>query len=86
VPAWLSLCLSRPVVRRAAYSALLVGALLIAINHGDELLRGQLDTARLLKMALTVLVPYGVSTASSVMSIMELTPQLERGIERNAGA
>jgi len=71
---WLSLCLSKPVARRAAYSALIVGTLLIAINHGDALMHGQMDTTRLLRMMLTILVPYGVSTVSSVSSIMELRP------------
>ena len=45
---------------------MVVGSLLIAINHVDALLRGDLEGVRLLKMALTVLVPYCVSTASSV--------------------
>ena len=46
--------------------AIVVGAILIAINHGDALLAGQLDGGRLFRMALTVLVPYAVSTLSSV--------------------
>jgi len=44
---------------------------LIAINHGDALLRGEIDAGRLLKMGLTVLVPYTVSTLSSVGAILE---------------
>jgi hypothetical protein len=68
---WLSLCTSRTVVRRACYSALVVGPILIAINQGDALLNGQLDAPRLLKMALTLIVPYGVSTVSSAISTME---------------
>lgn len=63
---WLALALSRGVVRRALVMAVIVGALLIAINHGDALLRGDLDGARLLKIGLTLLVPYCVSTVSSV--------------------
>ena len=35
---WLQLALSRSVVRRASAVALVVGSLLIAINHGDALL------------------------------------------------
>jgi hypothetical protein len=63
---WLALAASRGVVRRALRMAAVVGALLITINHGDAILRGEVDRARLLKMALTLLVPYCVSTYSSV--------------------
>lgn len=72
MPPWLSLCFSRPVIRRAAWSALIVGLVLLTINHGDALLRGDVDRARLLRMALTVLVPYVVSTVSSVVTTLEL--------------
>lgn len=48
---------------------LLVGTLLIVINHGDVLARGELDRTLLLKMALTPLVPYVVSTFSSVSAM-----------------
>jgi hypothetical protein len=63
---WARLALSAPVVRRALGYAVVVGALLIAINHGDALLAGELDATRLWKIGLTVLVPYTVSTLSSV--------------------
>jgi hypothetical protein len=63
---WLALATSRSVVRRALLMAAVVGALLITINHGDALMRGELDATRALKMGLTLLVPYCVSTYSSV--------------------
>jgi hypothetical protein len=63
---------SRPVVTRALKYALSVGALLIAINQGDHILAGTLTTTNLGKMALTVLVPYCVSTASSVSAALDL--------------
>jgi hypothetical protein len=63
---WLALAASRSVVRRALLMAAGVGALLIAINHGDAILRGEVDSGRVAKMALTLLVPYCVSTYSSV--------------------
>jgi hypothetical protein len=63
--AWLAAAKSRNVVRRAVGYAAGVGALLIAINHGDPILVGRLDSVRVLKMALTVLVPYRVPTAPS---------------------
>jgi hypothetical protein len=46
----LSLCVSRSVVRRAAYSALIVGFILILINHSDALLRGEMDGTRLFRI------------------------------------
>ena len=63
------LAFSAPVVRRALGYAVVVGCVLIAINHGDALLRGELDAARAVKMGLTVLVPYAVSTLSSVQAL-----------------
>ena len=54
------------VVRRALAYAVVVGSLLIAINHGHALLAGEVDGGRLLRMGLTVMVPYAVSTLSSV--------------------
>ena len=68
----LPIALRRSVVLRALKTAGIVGVMLIAINHGDALLAGQLDAARWAKMALTVLVPYGVSTFSSVGAIAQL--------------
>ena len=65
-PGFLALARSGPVVRRALLYALVVGAVLIAINHGDALLTGQVTAERWWKMGLTVLVPYTVSTLSSV--------------------
>lgn len=60
---------SRDVARRALGYAVVVGAILIAINHADALLRGDVDLVRGLKMGLTVLVPYMVSTLSSVQAL-----------------
>jgi hypothetical protein len=58
-------------VRRALKFAVIVGAILISINHGDAILESDVDGVRLAKMILTVFVPYAVSTASSVAAIME---------------
>ncbi len=66
---WLRLALEPSVVRRALRTMVVVGALLIAINHGDALLAGRLDAERVFKIALTLLVPYGVSTTSSVAAL-----------------
>lgn len=61
------------IVRRALKYALVVGTILLGINHGDALLRGEVNRARALRMALTVLVPYVVSTLSSVGAIRQLS-------------
>jgi hypothetical protein len=66
---WLSIATSAPVVRRALGYGVVVGAVLIAINHGDALLRGDVDATRAVKLVLTPLVPYVVSTLSSVSAL-----------------
>jgi len=71
-PSFLAVAIQPRIVRRALGYAVVVGALLIAINHGDALLAGEISTGRSLKMLLTVLVPYCVSTASSVSAIRNL--------------
>ncbi|MFQ5698154.1 MAG: nitrate/nitrite transporter NrtS [Myxococcota bacterium] len=65
-PRWLAIAARPDVVRRGLCYAIVVGAILIGINHGDAILRGDVSPGRLLKMALTVVVPYLVSTFSSV--------------------
>ena len=76
--AWLAVAREAAVVRRALKFAVVVGAILITINHGDAILAGDLDRRRLLKMALTVLVPYTVSTLSSVGATLALRAELAR--------
>jgi hypothetical protein len=63
------LATSPGVVRRALGYAVVVGSILIAINHADALARGDLDLVRGIKMGLTVVVPYAVSTLSSVQAL-----------------
>ena len=48
---------------------MVVGAILIGINHGDAILHDQVSRGRLLRMGLTVIVPCLVSTLSSVAAI-----------------
>jgi hypothetical protein len=68
---WLTLAFSPSVVRRGLAYAVVVGAILVAINHGDALLAGDVDTPRLLRIGLTLLVPYLVSTTSSVAALRD---------------
>ena len=69
---WLRLAAHPATVRRALVTAAVVGTILVLINHGDALLAGRMTVARTLKAALTVLVPYVVSTVSSVSTRREL--------------
>lgn len=66
------------VVKRAMGYAVVVGGILIAINHGDALLQGDIGRVRIFKMALTVLVPYTVSTLSSVGAMKDAERQINR--------
>jgi len=68
---WLRLAFSGSVVRRGLKFAVVVGTILIAINHGDALLRGEISADRLFRMCLTVMVPYVVSTTSSVAALID---------------
>lgn len=70
-PDFRTLATDPAVVRRALGYAVVVGSLLIAINHGDAILAGDLSSGRWLKMGLTALVPYAVSTLSSVSAMRE---------------
>ena len=68
---WLTLAASRAVVRRASVVALIVGSVLVVINHGDAIVRGDVSAGRLLRIALTMGVPYCVSTYSSVAALRD---------------
>ncbi len=60
---------SKPVVRRAAVMALIVGPIIAVINYGDLVLSGAMTTTAWLKIGITFLVPYTVSTVSSALAI-----------------
>ena len=68
---WLQLAMRPSVVKRATKTAVLVGTLLVLINHGDAILAGRLGLEQLLKIGLTVVVPYMVSTYSSVGALRD---------------
>lgn len=71
-PTWFALAAHPATVRRALLTSAVVGTLLIAINHGDAILRGDVGRGRLGRIALTALVPYVVSTVSSASTRREL--------------
>ncbi len=63
---WLDLAFQRSVVQRSLAYGIVVVAILILINHGEAILDGEVGANRVVKMGLTVIVPYVVSTLSSV--------------------
>lgn len=63
---WLTTAFQPAVVKRALGYLVVVGTILISINHGDAILRGDINSTRLIKTAPTLMVPYFVSTFSSV--------------------
>jgi hypothetical protein len=67
--AWFEVAREPAVVKRALKCALVVGAILIAINHGDAIAQGTVTGLRLFQMGLTLLIPYCVSTFSSVSAM-----------------
>jgi len=75
---WIRVAARRSVALRALRYAIVVGTVLIAINHGDAILRGDVTLGRILRMILTVTVPYVVSTASSVGAIREHAADVSR--------
>jgi hypothetical protein len=56
----------RLIVRRALMTALIVGTILTIINQGHLLLAGDISPPLLLRIALTYLVPYCVSTSGAI--------------------
>jgi hypothetical protein len=65
----LAIAFEPAIVRRGLASSIVVGTLLIAINHGSAILDGDVSVGRLERMALTLIVPYVVSVVSSVAAI-----------------
>jgi hypothetical protein len=59
-------------MKRASLTALIVGTILILINHGNSILKSDVDVTRVLQMCLTVIVPYIVSTVSSVSTLLSM--------------
>jgi len=64
-----SLAFSKQVMFRALKVALLVGTILALINHGEKILSMTLSGEEFLKVVLTYLVPYAVSTWSAVQAM-----------------
>ena len=65
---WLAVALRPVILKRGLKVGLVVGTTLALINHGDKILNMTLDTNSLLKIGLTYLVPFCVSTWASVQT------------------
>lgn len=68
-PTRMSIALRRDVVRRASLYCVVVGTVLITINHVPALVRGDVSAFRLFQIALTYCVPYAVTTFASTQAI-----------------
>jgi hypothetical protein len=66
---FLALWFQRATVRRAVTVAMIVGPILTLINQYDAIASGSFGAKFFFKMALTFLVPYSVSSYSSVMAL-----------------
>jgi hypothetical protein len=62
----LGYCLERDTLARSAKTALVVGTILALINHGQDLLSGQLSLRWVVPLLVTYLVPFSVATYSQV--------------------
>lgn len=65
------------VIRTATRFALIVGPLLVMINHGDSIINNTMSREEWLKSALTMIVPYIVSTLSSISAYRNCNPSVE---------
>jgi len=71
---WIRAATRRDVVLRSIRVALFVGTILVAINYTDRWLKGDLVSFDLVKIGLTFLVPYCVSTYACVATILSKEP------------
>ena len=62
----LGYCLERDTLARSAKTALVVGTILALINHGQDMLSGQLSPRWVVPLLLTYLVPFSVATYGQV--------------------
>lgn len=68
---WLNLAMNKNIVWRSIKVGLVVGTVLVAINYTDRIIATTLQPFDYIKIILTYMVPYCVSTYSSVGAILE---------------
>lgn len=66
---FIALAFSSEIMQSAVKVALLVGTMLALINHGDKIMAISLTNQDFLKILLSYMVPYGVSTWSAIRAI-----------------
>lgn len=70
----LSIASQPKVIATASRFAIIVGPVLVMINHGDSIIAGSMSDADWIKSALTIVVPYVVSTLSSISAYIHCEP------------
>jgi len=68
IPVW-RIALRRDVVERSIRVAIVVGTILVLINHASGLMHANISLTEGVQMALTYCVPYCVATYASVQAI-----------------
>ena len=63
---------SKQVVKTAIKLSLIVGTILGLINHGPSIIANTISSGQKIQIMVTYLVPYSVSTYSSVKSILHI--------------
>lgn len=66
---FIKIALMKEVVFMALKMSLIIGSILALINYGDAIFEGTLTRENVCQIILTFLVPYSVSTYSSVKAI-----------------
>ena len=72
-PSFLSIARRREVTQTAFKVAVVVGTILCVINHSPDMITNQMTVGNGVQIMLTYLVPYCVSTYSSVKMIRRYT-------------
>ena len=67
----LTLAVKPSIVMRGLKFSLVVGTILVLINHGDTLFTTGVSQTQIFQILLTYVVPYVVSSLSSIQSMME---------------
>jgi len=76
---WIRIALQKSTFLRALKCAVVVGPILIGINHGGAILEGRISAESIISMALTVMVPFCVSTVSTVGAALEKSNGVKSG-------
>jgi len=74
---WFNVAKQWSTIKRAIKYASVVGPILILINHGNAILQGDIAIDRAISMMLTIMVPFFVSTASTVGATLEFRKRFD---------